>query len=73
MKEFTKQNNNFTNILTAIDCFSKCAFAVPLKNKTGNELVEALKKIFKNRKCSVLRTDRGTEFFKQKCSKVFKS
>ena len=72
MKEFSKQNNNFNYILTAIDCFSKYAFAVPLKNKTGNELVKALKKIFKNRKCSVLRTDRGTEFLNRNVQKFLK-
>jgi hypothetical protein len=72
MKEFSKQNNNFNYILTAIDCFSKYAFAVTLKNKTGNELVEALKKIFKNRKGSVLRTDRGTEFLNKNVQKFFK-
>jgi transposase InsO family protein len=72
MKEFSKQNNNFNYILTAIDCFSKYAFAVPLKNKTGNELVEAFKKIFKNRKCSVLRTDRGTEFLNKNVQNFLK-
>ncbi len=72
MKEFSIQNNNFNYILTAIDCFSKYGFIVPLKNKTGNELVEALKKIFKNRKCSVLRTDRGTEFLNKNVQNFLK-
>jgi len=61
MREFSKQNENYY-ILTVIDCFSKYAFPVPMKNKTGVELVEALKKIFSIRKCLILRTDRGTEF-----------
>jgi hypothetical protein len=44
--KLSKQNNNFNYILTAINCFSKYAFAVHLKNKMGSELV--VKNIFKN-------------------------
>jgi len=62
MREYTKQNNNHNFILTIIDCFSKFSFAVPLINKTGKEIIRAFKNVFVHRKCSTLRTDRGTEF-----------
>ena len=60
MQEFKKVNNSFTFMLTVIDILSKYAWTVPLKNKTGNEIVRAFKIIFKdNRKPFYLRTDRG--------------
>ena len=65
MQEFSEQNDNYNFILTIIDCFSKYAFAQPLINKTGNQIINALKIIFKEKKCTFLRTDRGTEFCNQ--------
>jgi hypothetical protein len=62
MREFAKHNDNYKYILTIIDCFSKYSFAVPLKNKSGKEIIDALKSIFEERKCALFRTDRGTEF-----------
>jgi hypothetical protein len=72
MKAFSKQNDNFNYILTVIDCFSKYAFAVPIKNKAGVGLVGAFKKIFSKRKCFVLRTDRGTEFLNRNVQSFLK-
>jgi transposase InsO family protein len=72
MREFSKQNENYNYILTVIDCFSKYAFAVPIKNKAGVELVEAFKKTFIKRKCFVLRTDRGTEFLNRNVQSFLK-
>ena len=62
MQQFSKENNGNKYILTVIDCFSKYAFALPLKNKTGIEVKKALEKIFKERNPDKLQTDRGTEF-----------
>ena len=62
MQEFSKQNNGFKYILTIIDCFSRYAFAVPVKNKTGMEIRNALSNVFAVRKASILQTDRGKEF-----------
>jgi hypothetical protein len=62
MREFAKHNDNYNYILTIIDCFSKYGFAVPLRNKSGKEIIKALKLVFEKRKCALLRTDRGTEF-----------
>ena len=63
MQEFKKMNKGYTFMLTVIDILSKYAWALPLKNKTGNEIVKAFKTILKDeRKPFYLRTDRGKEF-----------
>ena len=47
-----------------IDVFSKVAYAIPLKNKRGSTLVEALKSILNKsqQKPNKLQTDKGSEF-----------
>ena len=57
-----KHNNGYTFILTVIDVFSRLAFAVPLKNKSGNTLTLAFQKILKKHPLKYLQTDKGTEF-----------
>ena len=58
-----KHNKGFKYLLTCIDVFSKHAWVVPLKDKTGKILVEAFKFIFKDgRQPLALQTDKGTEF-----------
>ena len=58
-------DNNYKNILTVIDIFSKHAWAIPLKTKTNKELIKAFDIIFttSNRKPQKLWTDQGTEFY----------
>ena len=72
LKELEKFNDNFKYILTVIDSFSKYAYAVALKSKTGNSLASAFKEIFKNKICFKLRTDRGTEFLNTNVQSLFK-
>lgn len=59
------QNRNMKYILTAIDIFSKMAYARPVKNKTGVEVAKALKSIFDeiNRPIKNLHVDMGKEFY----------
>ena len=56
MQSMQKFNDGYRYLLVCIDVFSKYAWVVPLKNKTGLSLVEA----FKPEK---IITDQGTEFF----------
>ena len=35
MQKYSKYNNNYKYILTVIDCFSRFAYAIPLKTKAG--------------------------------------
>lgn len=62
--KLSRFNNGFKYLLTLIDVFSKYAWVVPIKNKTGSSLVEAFEKILKdgNRHPAKLQTDRGKEF-----------
>ncbi len=61
-----KYNKGVKYILTAIDVFSKYAWAFPIKNKKGEEIVKVLKKILstpQGKKFRFMHTDRGTEFY----------
>jgi len=64
MQKFADDNDGYKYILNVIDCFSKYAWAVPLKSKTTHEVLEALKKIIKDsgRKPEKIWSDAGGEF-----------
>jgi hypothetical protein len=47
MREFADENNGFNYLLTVIDCFSKYAWAIPIKNKTAEEIIKSFDNIFK--------------------------
>jgi len=47
MREWEKQNKGYKYMLNVIDVFSKYAWSIPMKNKTGVTTLEALKKIAK--------------------------
>ena len=47
MREWEKQNKGYKYMLNVIDVFSKYAWSIPMKNKTGLTTLEAFKKILK--------------------------
>ena len=63
MQKFAKLNKGYRYLLTCIDIFSKFSWVIPLKDKKGITIKNALQKIFKQRKCKFLWTDRGKEFY----------
>ena len=63
MQKFAKLNKGYRYLLTCINIFSKFAWVIPLKDKRGITIKNALEKIFKERKPKFLWTDRGTEFY----------
>ena len=63
MRAFSKHNDGVTFLLLVIDIFSKYGWVIPLKNKEGKTVAEALKTIFKERKPEKLWTDKGKEFY----------
>ena len=72
MQFAAKENDGYNYFLTVID-MSKNAWVVPLKKKTGDALVEAFEKIFRQgRKPRLLQTDAGTEFLNAKLQNFFK-
>lgn len=68
----SKYNNGFRYIITCIDCFSRYAYAIPLKTKKPTEIVVALKKIFGKKQIKFFQTDRGTEFWGSVVKKYLK-
>ena len=46
MQAFSKFNRGVKYLLAVIDIFSKYGWLVPLKNKTGKAVANALKEIF---------------------------
>ena len=70
MQSFSRYNNGVKYLLTVIDIFSRYGWIVPLKNKTGLEVANALKKIFKERKPDKLWVDKGKEFYNSHVQKL---
>jgi transposase InsO family protein len=58
------QNSNTTFLLTVIDCFSKYAWVVPLKNKQASTVAKALEQVMATAGAepATLQTDNGGEF-----------
>lgn len=70
MQSKKDENKNFRYILTVIDVFSKFAWAVPIKTKKGEDIVNAFKTIFKDKRAPKnIHVDQGKEFY----NKEFKS
>ena len=64
LQSLQKYNEGYRYLLICIDVFSKYAWAVPLKNKSGRTLVNAFQKILSSgRKPIHIQTDQGSEFF----------
>ena len=63
MIPYARDNKGYRYQLTIIDIFSKYAWAVPEKRKTGKDVAEAMKSVLvKGRVQKNLHTDRGKEF-----------
>ena len=73
MQKLKSINKNIKYILTVIDIFSKYAWAIPIKNKTGDEITNAFKEIFKDRIPGKLHTDKGLEFLNSKTQSLLKN
>ena len=75
MSAIKKENDNNTFILTVIDCFSKYAWAETTSDKSGQTIVDAIKRIFKrskSRRPKRLQTDKGKEFLNTKVQSLLR-
>ncbi|KAL4111783.1 hypothetical protein QTP88_015670 [Uroleucon formosanum] len=63
MIPYSKKNKNYKYILTVIDCFTKRAWALPMKSKTGKEVTSAMNKILLEGSPKLLQLDNGKEFY----------
>ena len=71
MQKLRKYNKNYNYILTVIDIFSKFAWAIPIKKKTGEEILKAFNIIFKYRRPKKIHTDKGLEFINKPTQNLF--
>ena len=55
-------NDRFKFLLTCIDCFSRYAWAVPLKNKKADSVTEAFASLIDDRRPTYVQSDKGLEF-----------
>lgn len=74
MIPYAKENKDFKYILIVINCFSKKVWAEPIKTKTGDDVTEAMRKIFTEMKGKPknLQTDLGKEFYNKKFGELMK-
>lgn len=64
MSAYVRFNRGYRFLLTVIDTFSKYAWVVPLKNKTGKSVMKGMSTVFEEGRIPEnLQTDDGTEFF----------
>lgn len=64
VSQLKKDNDGYTFLLCAIDVLSKYAWVVPLKQKSGKEMIRGLKEIMKQdgRQPLRIQSDQGKEF-----------
>ena len=64
MSKYTWENNGYAWIMTIIDCFTKKAYAAPLKNKEAETVAVALTRWLDSlpQLPKVIQSDRGSEF-----------
>lgn len=64
LKIFARRNKGYSYLLNCIDCFSRKAIVVPLKDKSASCVRDAFEKIFQTKgHPDFLQTDQGREFF----------
>lgn len=71
--QYQKVNNGYSIMLCLIEIASRKAYIIPLKNKTENELYNAINKLISNIKgIKAITTDNGSEFTNKKVIQLFK-
>ena len=72
VSNIAEYNDNFRFLLTCIDCFSRYAWVIPIKRKTGVEISRVLEEIFKEKQCRRLQTDKGKEYLNKHVKLILK-
>jgi len=62
MSNLSSFNDGMRYLLTCIDVFSKRAWAVPIRTKSGRDVTEAFEKIANERQPNLVQSDKGMEF-----------
>ena len=72
MSFYKSSNSGYKYFALFIDIFSRFVWTVALKTRKGSEMVEAMKKVFKDKpgfKIERIRTDKGTEYLNKDVKK----
>lgn len=70
MSKFKQVNDGYSFILSIIDVFSKKAWAIPLRSKSGIEVSEVFSKFLARQSCRVLQIDKGREFLNKHVKEI---
>jgi len=62
VSSLSKYNDGYRFLLTCIDCLSRYAWVVPIKNKSSASVLDAFASIVDTRKPTYLQSDKGSEF-----------
>ena len=73
MSSLANHNDGFKYLLTCIDCFSRYAWVVPIKNKTSKAVTDAFATIIDIRKPTYLQSDKGSEFLNSSFQNLLRS
>ena len=74
MREFSKDNKGYNYLLNVIDIFSKYAWSIPLKTKTGLKITKEFETILTNKNHpKKLWVDQSFEFYNKTFDKLLKS
>jgi len=65
-------NDGMRYLLTCIDVFSKRAWAVLVARKSARDVVEAFEKILADQKCTMVQSNKGTEFLNSSFQSMLK-
>ena len=72
MTQLRRYNDGYQYLLTCIDIYTKYAWVVPVKNKSGQEIARALEGIFKQgRVPQKIQSDKGREFINRLVQDLF--
>ena len=58
----TPFNDGMRYLLTCIDVFTKRAWAIPVRTKSGRNVADAFEKILAEQQCNMVQSDKGSEF-----------
>lgn len=58
-QKLAKYNKGFKYLLTAINCFTKRGYAIPIKSKKASEVANACAQILRHEKVKLMQADAG--------------
>ena len=74
MSKYANENKGYKWMLTCMDLFSRYAWAIPIKTKSADNVLAAIKQVFAEHQPSELfQTDQGKEFYNKPVSEYLKS